>query len=148
MVKIISGGQTGVERAALDVALERDIPCGGWCPKGRKAEDGVIPAKYPLRETESVDYAERTRLNVLDSDGTIILHTGKLTGGTALTAQLAGTHDRPLLVVDLDRSPAPDEVIRWISDNRVMILNVAGPRETDHHGIHDRAAGFLLRVLT
>jgi hypothetical protein len=80
---IVSGGQTGVDRAALDVALEFGIPCGGWCPKGRLAVDGVIPSWYPLQETQCADYAERTRLNMLDSDGTLILNVGKLTGGTA-----------------------------------------------------------------
>jgi predicted Rossmann fold nucleotide-binding protein DprA/Smf involved in DNA uptake len=87
--KIVSGGQTGVDRAALDIALALGIPCGGWCPRGRGAEDGVIPARYPLQETCSHDYAERTRRNVIDSDGTLILAIGALHGGTLLTAQLA-----------------------------------------------------------
>mgnify|MGYP003793290687 CR=1 FL=1 len=87
--KIVSGGQTGVDRAALDVAMQLGIPVGGWCPRGRRAEDGRIPDSYPLREASSVNYAKRTELNVRDSDGTLILSGGPLTGGTALTESLA-----------------------------------------------------------
>ena len=86
--KIISGGQTGADRAALDVALELKIPCGGWCPKGRRAEDGRIDDRYPLKETPSTDYRVRTRLNVEESDGTLVITRGPLTGGTALTIKL------------------------------------------------------------
>ena len=82
LTRIVSGGQTGVDRAALDVALELSIPCGGWCPKGRKAEDGALPARYPLKETPSEEYAQRTTWNVRDSDGTLILTHGAPTGGT------------------------------------------------------------------
>src|SRR5262245_54833883 len=87
--KIISGGQSGVDRAALDVALELGIPCGGWCPKGRRAEDGPLPDRYPLDETQTSFYPERTRRNVRDSDGTLILADGAAKGGTALTIELA-----------------------------------------------------------
>lgn len=92
MIKIISGGQTGVDRAALDAALQLGIPCGGWCPKGRKAKDGPIPDRYPLKETESGSYPVRTEMNVRDSDGTLILTWGRPTGGTALTVRLARRH--------------------------------------------------------
>ena len=84
--KIVSGGQTGVDRAALDVALELGIPCGGWCPRGRRAEDGALSARYPLMETPSDDYVQRTTWNIRDSDGTLILTRGEPTGGTAQTA--------------------------------------------------------------
>src|SRR5438876_4889366 len=86
---IVSGGQTGVDRAALDVALELGIPCGGWCPKGRRAEDGRIPLRYPLEETTLNIYPQRTEWNVRDSDGTLVLTTGRPEGGSALTNELA-----------------------------------------------------------
>lgn len=145
--KIVSGGQTGVDRAALDVALELGIPCGGWCPRGRRAEDGVIPVKYPVQETVSDEYAERTRLNVQNSDGTLILNTGVLSGGTALTAQIADRNSKPYLLIDLDKPPALDEVVGWINGHHILILNVAGPREEEHPGIHDKAARFLASVM-
>ncbi|PSQ85488.1 MAG: molybdenum cofactor carrier, partial [Bacteroidetes bacterium QH_2_63_10] len=85
MRKIISGGQTGVDRAALDAALAFNVPVGGWCPKGRRAEDGQIPDRYPLEETPSEAYEQRTAWNVRDSDGTLIITDGSLEGGTALT---------------------------------------------------------------
>lgn len=145
--KIVSGGQTGVDRAALDVALELGIPCGGYCPKGRRAVDGIISAKYPLQETESEDYAERTRLNVLDSDGTLILNVGELTGGTAYTVEVAREAQKPFLIVALDQSPDAQEVIDWIEQNNIHVLNVAGPREDKELGIYDQAANFLKNVL-
>ena len=145
--KIVSGGQTGVDRAGLDVALDSGIPCGGWCPKGRRAVDGVIPPKYPMQETESRDYAERTRLNVLDSDGTLILNVGKLDGGTAYTVKVAKQKDKPFLVISLDESPESQEVIDWIEQNNIHALNVAGPREDKHPGIHDQVVSFLREVL-
>ena len=93
--KIVSGGQTGVDRAALDVAMSLGIPCGGWCPKGRKAEDGRIPDRYPLRETDSASYRKRTILNVADSDGTLILAVGELRGGTLATKRAASELRKP-----------------------------------------------------
>ena len=99
--KIVSGGQTGVDRAALDVALELGVACGGWCPKGRRAEDGTIAERYPLTETSTRAYPERTRRNVLDSDGTLILARGRPTGGTALTIKIAAETGKPCFIVDL-----------------------------------------------
>src|SRR6516225_6913367 len=101
IAKIISGGQTGVDRAALDVALELGIPCGGWCPKGRRAEDGPIPQRYPLQETGSKEYPVRTAKNVRQADGTLILTRGPSDRGTALSVRLAGKHKKPCLCVDL-----------------------------------------------
>lgn len=145
--KIVSGGQTGVDRAALDVALELGIACGGWCPRGRLAEDGVISAKYPLQETDSTDYAVRTRLNVLDSDGTLILNIGELAGGTAYTVEVAKENGKPFLIISLDGTPDSRDVIDWIGRNNIHILNVAGPREDKRLGIYTLAAGILEKVL-
>lgn len=141
--RVVSGGQTGVDRAALDAALDLGLDCGGWCPRGRRAEDGAVPKRYPLKETESTDYRARTKRNIADSDGTLILVTGALTGGTALTRELAISARKPLLIIDLD-SPAPlSEVCGWIRDNDVRTLNVAGPRESQRPGIADRAIDYL-----
>ncbi len=96
-IKIISGGQTGVDRAALDFAIKYNIECGGWCPKGRKAEDGEISLKYPLTETNSTDYPKRTKLNIQDSHATLILYLDKFDPGTALTLKLCKEHNKPLL---------------------------------------------------
>ena len=104
MIKIVSGGQTGVDRAALDVALQHGLTIGGWCPKNRKALDGPIPDKYPLQATKSSEYRIRTEWNIRDSDGTLILNTGKLTGGTRLTNKLAVEKNKPVFVVQLDET--------------------------------------------
>jgi hypothetical protein len=145
--RIVSGGQTGVDRAALDVALELGLSCGGWCPRSRRAEDGPIPERYPLREAASAAYPRRTALNVRDSDGTLVLTAGEPDRGTALTVRLAERYGRPCLVLDLTRGPDPDEVRRWAEAARVRVLNVAGPRESSRPGIHDEAARFLRALL-
>lgn len=144
--QIVSGGQTGVDRAALDVALELGIPCGGWCPKGRRAEDGLIPDVYPLRESPTANYAERTALNVKDSDGTLILSRGPLRGGTALTKTFAERYRRPFLVVDL-RDDTSQLIHEWLSAHSIRVLNVAGPRESSQPGITRQAATFLRALL-
>lgn len=143
--KVVSGGQTGVDRAALDVAIELSIPCGGWCPKGRRAEDGVIPGKYLLQESPTANYAERTALNVKDSDGTLILSRGSLRGGTALTKTFVERYRRPYLVVDL-RAPTEQQVHDWLTENSIRVLNVAGPRESSQPGIARQATSFLRAV--
>ncbi len=145
--KIISGGQTGVDRAALDVAMELGIPCGGWCPQGRRAEDGPIPAQYPLEESSSPAYPVRTQLNVEDSDGTLVLAWGFAAGGTALTLKLARRLKKPYLLIDLSQPADPHSVLSWAELNDVRVLNVAGPREGEAPGIYERAAGFLREVL-
>ena len=143
---VISGGQTGVDRAALDAAMALGISIGGWCPAGRRAEDGAIPQQYPLRETESTDYAVRTEWNVRDSDATLILCRGAPAGGTALTAQLARRLGRPLLVRDLDSEPDTGEMALWLRSNRVRVLNCAGPRESGAPGVGRAARALLERV--
>ncbi len=145
--KIISGGQTGVDRAALDLALELDIPCGGWCPKGRLAEDGVIDLRYPLKETDSPEYPVRTEMNVKDSDATLIITKGPVTEGTAMTLELAKKHKKPHLLVDLSVRKDPMIVKKWLEFNQVGVLNVAGPRESRTPGIYDQTIQFLRRVL-
>ena len=144
--KIISGGQTGVDRAALDVALELGISCGGWCPKGRKAEDGPINSHYPLQETASASYSVRTEKNVQDSDGTLILTWGPVTGGRARTLEFAQKFKKPYLVIDLSKAGEPNTIKEWMQINKIKVLNVAGPRESKAPGIHDRAVDFLRRV--
>jgi hypothetical protein len=146
-MKIISGGQTGVDRAALDAAIELGIPHGGWCPRGRTAEDGRIPDRYQLRETDSSDYAFRTEQNVLDSDATLILYRGRISGGTELTLRLARQNARPHQVVDLESPSPPAEVRRWLEEHAVETLNVAGPRESQSPGIAVMAREYLQSVL-
>lgn len=145
--RIVSGGQTGVDRAALDVALALGIACGGYCPKGRRAEDGPIAAHYPLTETASPDYPERTARNVRETDGTLILTLGAPGGGTALTRELAERHGKPCLVIDLAAPGDPRAVGVWLARHGIRALNVAGPRESTRPGIHRRASDFLQRVL-
>ncbi len=146
--RIVSGGQTGVDRAALDVAIEREIPHGGWCPAGRLAEDGRIPDRYRLQETDSPEYRVRTERNVLDSDATLVLCRGEPCGGTELTVRLARQHGRPCLTVDLDAPPAPARLRRWLAGQEIRILNVAGPRESQNPGIGAQAAESLRKLFT
>jgi hypothetical protein len=147
LARIVSGGQTGVDRAALDAALERDLPIGGWCPLGRRAEDGRIPEHYPLRECPSADYEQRTEWNVRDSDGTLVLASGPPVGGTALTLRLAGSLGRPCLMLDLGGNPRPREARRWLRAHGIRLLNVAGPRESEAPGVYRRARNFLEALL-
>lgn len=145
-LKIISGGQTGVDRAALDIAIELGIRCGGWCPKGRWAEDGEIPSGYPLTETGSVDPSERTKMNIADSDGTVVLHAGQLDSGTALTISVCALAGKPLLEIDLSERYNIGHILQWISQNHLREIHIAGPRESHSPGIY-HAATHLLKPL-
>jgi hypothetical protein len=145
--KIISGGQTGVDRAALDVAMELGIECGGWCPKGRRAEGRPIPKRYPLKETSSTAYPQRTKQNVSESDATLILTLCHPQGGTALTIRLALSLKKPYKVVKLNGAPDVETVRSWFKRKKICILNVAGPRESENPGIHSMACDFLRRLL-
>jgi hypothetical protein len=145
--RIVSGGQTGVDRAALDVAIELGLDHGGWCPAGRRAEDGPIDEIYRLTETDSPEYAARTERNVLDSDGTLIICPDEPTGGTVLTLRLARRHGKPVLVVSPTGRGAAEAARKWLSENAVGVLNVAGPRESTSPGVGKRAREFLVRVL-
>ena len=146
--QIISGGQTGVDRAALDVSLELGLPCGGWCPQGRKAEDGPIDPRYPVRETPSSDYPQRTAWNVRDAEGTLVLTRGRRKGGTALTIAHARLLNKPCLVLNLNKEPTPAQVRDWAEAYQVRVLNVAGPRESENPEIYDQAVEFLRRLLS
>ena len=140
MKKIISGGQTGADRAALNFAIKRNIPHGGWVPKGRIAEDGRIPDIYQLQEMPTDSYPERTEQNVIDSDGTVIISHGVLTGGSANTAEMARKHARPWLHLDMDKTTVDDAAQRqreWTTENNIVVLNVAGPRQSRDSAIHD-----------
>ena len=145
--KLVSGGQTGVDRAALDVGIALGLPIGGWCPKGRRAEDGVIDGIYPLRETDRNEYDHRTELNVRDSDGTLIVAGGELSGGTALTDRSTKHYGRPCLIVDPDDPEAGDRIVTWIVQCKVSVLNVAGPRESNAPGIYEKAFTLLRATL-
>ncbi len=144
-VAVVSGGQTGVDRAALDAAQACGLPIGGWCPAERRAEDGTISATYPLRETPSARYLLRTRWNVRDSDGTLILGTVATSVGTAATVEAAREFGKPLLQADWDqkRNDALLTVARWLRRHRIRTLNVAGPRESEQPGVYRHAHAFL-----
>ncbi|MFK7767998.1 MAG: putative molybdenum carrier protein [Mariniblastus sp.] len=174
LIKIVSGAQTGVDRAALDVAIFLDIAHGGWCPLGRRAEDGSIPAIYQLQETPQRNYAIRTEKNVVQSDGTLILFRDQISGGTELTIKFAKKHKRPFFCVDLscsdsnldsdlisdpglgqkpDADPVPEPandvaLLDWIVQNNIGVMNVAGPRESSSPGIAKLAEAFLVKALS
>jgi hypothetical protein len=130
--RIVSGGQTGVNRGALDAALGAGFDCGGWAPGDRSAEDGIIPERYPLIQLPKGDYRQRTRLNVVDSDGTVIFYNESLEGGARLARNLCALLNRPYILIDARETPDPDTaaaaVLSFIERNRIGVLNVAGPR--------------------
>jgi hypothetical protein len=136
-----------VDRAALDVAFALGIACGGWCPRGRWAEDGRIPDRYPLVETPAADPAQRTAWNVRDSDATLALARGAPQGGTAVALERACELGRPCLVVDLATDPDPQAARAWLAAFPPRVLHVAGPRETEAPGIGAQARRFLHAVL-
>jgi MFS family permease len=144
--RIVSGGQTGADRAALDWAIMHGIEHGGWCPRGRRAEDGVIDARYRLHETASASYRARTRRNVEDSDGTLILNLGPLEGGTLAASRYAKRLGKPCLVLQLDASAAEDlcrQAIDWLHAHEIGCLNIAGPRESIRPGTYIAVTFFL-----
>lgn len=155
LTKIVSGGQTGVDRAGLDAAIFLNLPHAGWCPAGRRSEDGIIPACYDLRETTSRNYAVRTEKNVVDSDATLILFEDSLSRGTELTAKFAKKRGRPLIMVDIVEFTEWDDerfesevnrIVDWIASKNIGVLNIAGPRESSSPGISGMAQAFLVRV--
>ncbi|MFC1577628.1 YpsA SLOG family protein [Thermodesulfobacteriota bacterium] len=148
--KIISGGQTGADRAALDVVLKFDIPHGGWIPKGRIAEDGTLFEIYKLQKMPTESYPARTEQNVIESDGTLIIARGKLTGGTDLTRQMTLKHKKQLLGIDLNlvgHFDAASLIVSWIKLQRVQVLNVAGPRKSEDPQIYADVITILEQVI-
>ena len=145
--RIVSGGQTGADRGGLDAAIQLGIPHGGWCPLDRLAEDGNIPARYQLDETESAEYPVRTECNVVDSDATLILFRQRVHGGTQLTERLAVKHAKPHLLVDLSSPQSLPEIREWLIENNVRILNIAGPRDSSSPGIGEEVRNFLIQLL-
>jgi hypothetical protein len=146
--RIVSGGQTGADRGALDAAIALEIDHGGWCPLGRRAEDGQIPARYQLKETDSRDYAERTRRNVRDSDATLVFTRGAPTGGSALTLDHARALGKPVLHVDLatlDTASAAAKIHAWCE--KIVVLNIAGSRESQSPGIATTVREIVTRAL-
>jgi hypothetical protein len=144
--KIISGGQTGADRAALDWAIKRVIAHGGWCPKGRAAEDGVIDQRYRLVETPSDDYSQRTEWNVRDSDATAVFSIRKeLCGGSLLTVELTARYNKPVihLCQEDEQANHAQELRSFIEKFGISVLNVAGPRASDEPGVYQ----FVLSVL-
>src|SRR5512147_325782 len=123
------------------------LACGGWVPRGRRAEDGAVPQHYPMRETRGYAYAERTWRNVRDSDGTLVLTRGQPTGGTALTAGLARQLRRPFLLIDMEATPDLSVISDWLGRHSIRVLNVAGPRESTCPGIHGQAKALLSALL-
>jgi hypothetical protein len=161
IAKIISGGQTGADRGGLNAAIEAGVPHGGWCPRGRKAEDCVIPAEYHLVEHDSADYVARTEANVIDSHSTVVFTFGKPMGGSKKTVAFAEKHQRPCLCLDLatmTNEGAARAVLEWLSSGGLMcdaipvpppnpVLNVAGSRESKAPGIQQRVKAVMLMVL-
>jgi len=155
--KIVSGGQTGVDRAALDIAIELKIPYGGWCPYGRTAEDGIISKKYNLKEAppptekEKLDpdaiYKKRTELNAKDSDGTLIIIKDPPVGGTLYTIEMAKKHKKPYLIFNFSKNNNINDIANWIIKNNVYRLNVAGPRASQTSDIYHLSYNLLFQIL-
>lgn len=148
--KIVSGGQTGADRAALDVAIKHSFPYGGWIPKGRLAEDGPLSGEYLLQEMTTKDYPKRTEQNVIDSDGTVIIAHGKLNGGSDFTRKMAEKHSKAWLHLDMAKMSL-DYAVRllktWIIDNDIRTLNVAGPRASKDPEIYGVAVKVMEDLL-
>ncbi len=146
--KIISGGQTGVDQGALDFALDNNIECGGYCPKGRKSEIGIIPYKYPVIEIESEKYIDRTQKNIIESDGTLVIRDSvKLMPGTKETIKLCKRLSKANFVINIDTEDIDNlDFDSWLLKNNVKVLNIAGNRESENPGIREKTYIFLIEL--
>jgi len=150
-MKFRTGGQTGVDRAVLDFCLENQEEVCGWCPAGRKAEDGTIPTHYPLDELEGAGYGERTEANVRDSDGTLIIHLGNISGGTQLTAECSRELGKPCLslnLISVDMEAQVEELLEFMESEKIRELNVAGPRASEESEVYGKTRIFLQLFLS
>lgn len=148
--KIVSGGQTGADRAGLDAAIACGVPHGGWCPKGRKAEDGTIPERYQLTETQGASYLARTERNVKRSDGTVIFTVGELAGGSLRTVDFARRHRKPWIHIRLGEvadEQAVNDLRQFIKAHRIKLINVAGSSESRESGLYQRVRSVVCLVL-
>ena len=148
--RIVSGGQTGADQAALDIAMELGIPHGGWVPKGRKTESGPLPARYVVKEMPTDSYPKRTERNVMDSDGTLIISHGELSEGSEYTRMMAAKHGKPWIHIDADKhsiEAAVERIRTWISGNDIETLNVAGPPASKDPYIYAATKTILEAVL-
>lgn len=150
MLKIVSGGQTGVDRAALDVALNNNVPCGGWCPSGRTAEDGTIADVYPLKELKNGGYDERTRKNVQDSDGTVIIYFKQLSGGTEKTLSFCLNEPKPHLLLDgheITAARAAERIMEFLPTLQAETINFAGPRASGEQRAYQYASEAISKFI-
>jgi len=150
-MKIVSGAQTGVDRAALDAALESGVEAGGWCPEGRMAQDGIIPEKYPVKELPKSGYRQRTKKNVIDSDGTVIIYFGRPfpSGGTEQTIVFCIKQKKPYLLIDAEEltiERASKKIEKFIDQNNISVLNVAGPGGNGVPRAYEYAKKVILNV--
>ena len=149
-LEIVTGGQTGVDQGALAAALDAQNRCGGWCPAGRRSEDGKIPERFPVKELEGADYRKRTRKNVIDSDGTAIIYMETLEGGTALTARYCRQERKPFVLIDtasLSIDQAVADLQDFVREHDIRVLNVAGPRRSKWANAYETAYGLVAALL-
>lgn len=147
-IKIFSGGQNGADRAALDAAMELGIETGVFCPKDRRAEDGRIPEHYPLTELKSTEYTDRTLKNVLESDASLICYKKQMDNGTELTAVFCEKNNKACLKVCVDRQNSIEDILDWIDQNEIRVLNIAGSRASSEEDIYEVVKPFLMKLFS